>query len=151
MEYQLFYFQFCENSKPFFPCSGKYTLLFPKCGRFKLYFPHCGKYHKVLTILWKLSMSLPQNYLYNCDSPHFWSFGAFLPHFLNWAYIFSEDFHKSFRNLPNFFRKHARGAHTIFHLCLVVIHLWRFSYLWRTSTNPSAICQISSALSWILS
>ena len=27
------------------------------------------------------------------------------------------DFHKSFRNLPNFFREHARGARAIFHLC----------------------------------
>ena len=26
------------------------------------------------------------------------------------------DFHKSFRNLPNFFREHARGARAIFHL-----------------------------------
>ena len=27
------------------------------------------------------------------------------------------DFHKSFRNLPKFFREHARGARAIFHLC----------------------------------
>ena len=26
-------------------------------------FKHCGKYHNVLTVLWKLSMSLPTNYL----------------------------------------------------------------------------------------
>ena len=27
------------------------------------------------------------------------------------------DFHKSFRNLSNFFREHARGARAIFYLC----------------------------------
>ena len=40
----------------------------------------------------------------------------FFPHFLNCAYIFAEDFHKSFCNLSNFFREHARGTRAIFHL-----------------------------------
>ena len=31
-----------------------------------------------------------------------------------------EDFHKSFCNLPNFFREHAFGARAIFHLCLQI-------------------------------
>ena len=84
----------------------------------------------VLSTLWKISQgpfhiveainvsSTKLSQLSNCDSLHCWSFGTFPPHFLNWAYIFSEDFHKSFRNLPNFFREHTRGACAIFHLCL---------------------------------
>ena len=35
---------------------------FPQCGKFKLYFPHCGIYNKVHSIMWKLSLFLPQNY-----------------------------------------------------------------------------------------
>ena len=52
---------FAENLKPFFLHSGKSTLQFPQCGKFKLYFPHCGIHHKVLSIMWKLLLLLPQN------------------------------------------------------------------------------------------
>ena len=56
-------------------------------------------------------------YLYNFYYPHYLSFRIFLPHF-NLSLQIYRDVYKSFRNLPKFFREHARGARTIFHLCI---------------------------------
>ena len=42
----------------------------------------------------------------------------------------SGDFHKSFRNLPNFFRENARGARAIF-------HLWQDEENYQTSTGTT--------------
>ena len=68
------------------------------------------KYPKLVSTLWKLSIFLPQNV------PHCWSFGIFLPYFFKLSQQIYGDFYKSFRNLPNFFREHARGTRAIFHL-----------------------------------
>ena len=63
------------------------------------YFPHCGIINVSATKLSTLLIILN-------------TYATFLQ--------FSQQiygvFHKSFRNLPNFFREHARGACAIFHL-----------------------------------
>ena len=60
----------------------------------------------------------------------------------------SNNFHKSFRNLPKFLRKHARGAHAIFHLCANAsqfhsIHAWNTLILNIVTLNLQNIFQIS--------
>ena len=69
-------------------------------------FPHCGHYQR-----------FPQNYLIFLQWQYalliIWNIHSI---FLKFSLQICWYFHKSFRNLPNFFREHARGARAKFHL-----------------------------------
>ena len=54
-------------------------------------------------------------YLYNFYY-HIIDHSGYFFHIFNLSLQTYRDFHKSFRNLPKFFREHARGARAIFHL-----------------------------------
>ena len=93
-----FTFRFVENNKPFFPHSEKCTLKFPQCRKLKLHL-HIVEF---INVSFKLSTLL---IIWNIPS-------IFLP----LSQQIYGDFHKSFRNLSNFFHEHARGARAIFYL-----------------------------------
>ena len=81
---------------------------------FKLYLPYCGKYPELLSTLLN----------YQCVFHKIIHIVNHLEYFFHTSSIEPKDyggFHKSFRNLPNFFRKHAHGARAIFHLWILVV------------------------------
>ena len=110
------------------------------------YIPHCGSFLIKLSALWKfcqhtfhivevLSIShnafhileditvsrafLPQNcFTYITFTIHIIDHSRYFFHIFYLSLQIYQDFHKSFRNPPTFFREHARGARAIFHLCL---------------------------------
>ena len=100
------------------------------------YFPHCGSFVSkqiALSTLWIISHNafhilenitvfqvfLPQNcFTYITFTIHIIDHLGCSFHILNLSLHIYRDFHKSFRNLPKFFREHARGARAIFHLCI---------------------------------
>ena len=55
-------------------------------------------------------------YLYNFYY-HIIDHSGYFFHIFNLSLQICRDFHKSFCNLPKFFREHGRGARAIFHLC----------------------------------
>ena len=62
--------------------------------------------HSTLLIIWNFSSTFLQLSLHICG-----------------------NFNKSFHNLPNYFRKHTRGACSIFHLCVILIFKVVFNLL----------------------
>ena len=76
----------------------------------------------VLTLLWKISQAAFHIVeIINVSSTKLstlliiWNIFAT---FLQLSQQIYGDFHKSFRNLPNFFREHGQGSRAIFHLLL---------------------------------
>ena len=108
------------------------------------YIPHCGSFLIKLSALWKfcqhtfhivevLSIShnafhileditvsrafLPQNcFTYITFTIHIIDHSRYFFHIFYLSLQIYQDFHKSFRNPPKFFREHAHGARAVFHL-----------------------------------
>ena len=112
VEHKSFYFKFSENFKPFLPhCECLH------CNFHNVELLYCTFHIAENITRWKLSACLPQNYLnYLTVAIPIVNHLEHFFHIPKLSLQFCGDFHKSFHNLPNFFREHARGARAIFHL-----------------------------------
>ena len=129
-------FHIVEVLLAYFPHCGSFLSKLSALWKFLLeYFPHCGSFVSKqipLSTLWIISHNafhileditvfqafLPQNcFTYITFTIHIIDHSGYFFHIFNLSLQIYRDFHKSFRNLPKFFREHARGARAIFHLC----------------------------------